>query len=134
MIPTYLTRLRYADRAEAGAASVVWLSMIVLCLMLGLVAFAISEFASTRARVAGAADLAALAAANNVLHPDACARAARTAMANGARLSVCRLAGTDVEITVEGRAGGALERLAQAAGKSPPPIVVNARAGQREAQ
>lgn len=119
-------------RGERGSATVLWISIIMICVLVGLVAFALTEFASARARVAGAADLAAIAAANRALDSDGCQRAARIATANDATLRTCRVEGTEATVVVEGRARGALARIAAAAGRSAPKIVVNAHAGQPE--
>lgn len=119
---------RLAD--DRGSATVAWLAALVLCMTLGAVAFAVAEFASARARVAAAADLAALAAANRALFSDGCERAAAVARSNDAVLRSCSADGMDATVRVEGQARGALARLAQAAGQSAPLIVVDAKAGQ----
>ncbi len=116
--------------ADRGSVTVVWLAALLVCLMLGTVAFALTEFASARARVSAAADLAALAAANRALFDDGCERAAAVARVNDAVIQSCRVDGMDVVVTVAGRARGALDRLARAAGQSAPRIVVEAKAGQ----
>lgn len=118
--------------ADRGSVTVVWLAALLVCLMFGTVAFALTEFASARARVSAAADLAALAAANRTLFDDGCERAAAVARANDAEMESCRVDGMDAVVTVAGRARGALDRLARAAGKSAPRIVVEAKAGQPE--
>lgn len=117
---------------DRGSATVVWIAALVLFLVFGSVAFALTEFSSARARVSAAADLAALAAANRAMFADGCDRAAAIARANDAQLRTCERTGSDVVVSVEGRARGALARLARAAGHSPPLIVMDARAGQPE--
>lgn len=117
---------------DRGSATVVWLAALTMCMVFGTVAFAIAEFASARARVSAAADLAALAAANQVLTSDGCERAAAIARKNDAVLRSCSVEGLDARVTVEGRARGALARLAKAAGQSAPLVVVSAKAGQPE--
>lgn len=119
-----------AGKEDRGSATVVLLAAIFMCMMLGTVAFALTEFASARARVSAAADLAAIAAANRALTGDGCAQAAKVARANDATMQRCETAGLDVVVTVQGRARGALARMAQAAGQSAPLIVVEAKAGQ----
>ena len=37
-------------RGERGSATVLWISIIMICVLVGLVAFALTEFASARAR------------------------------------------------------------------------------------
>lgn len=118
--------------ADRGSATVIWLTAVVMCVVFGVVALALTEFASARARVSAAADLAALAAARRTLYSDGCQRAAQVARENDSTLRGCRVDGTDVEVEVEGRARGALAHLAQMAGRVAPRIVVQARAGQPE--
>lgn len=127
-----LGRSRDGADSDRGSATVIWLAALVLCMVFGLMAFALTEFSSARARVSAAADLAALAAANRAMFGDGCDRAAAIARANDARLRTCERNGTDVVVTVEGRARGALAYLARAAGQSPPMVVMDARAGQPE--
>jgi secretion/DNA translocation related TadE-like protein len=56
-----------------------------------------------RHRTETAADLAALGAAVHVPDGDACSAAAVIAERNGGRLGSCRVAGSDVEVTVSRR-------------------------------
>lgn len=119
-------------RADRGSATVMLLAAMALCMVVGMVALAMTEFASARARVSAAADLAALSAASRALYSDGCDRASEVARENDAVLRSCHLEGTDAVVAVEGRARGVLARLARMAGKSAPQIVVDARAGQPE--
>ena len=118
--------------SDRGSATVLSLGAVMFCLLLAIVGLALTEFASTRARVSAAADLAALAAAGRPWAGDGCHVAAEVAKANDARLRRCRIDGVDAEVAVDGQARGILAQVARAAGKHPPLIVVNARAGQRE--
>ncbi|MFC7883635.1 Rv3654c family TadE-like protein [Streptomyces sp. NPDC057376] len=104
-----------ADRGSATVWSVG--AVAVLCLVFGVV-LALGQAVVARHRAAGGADLAALAAAD---HWDrggtaACARAARIAAAQGARLVSCVLTGQVSDVTV-------------ASGRGPFTAEVRARAG-----
>lgn len=92
------TRLvrRYLD--ERGSASVLVALWSVVLTMLAAAAIALSSALAAREAVAAAADLAALAGASATLTQpgQACARAGAIARANGATLTECRVAGTDV--------------------------------------
>ncbi|MFE0810690.1 Rv3654c family TadE-like protein [Streptomyces sp. NPDC058794] len=107
-----------AGNTDQGSATV-WSvgAVAVLCLVFGVV-LALGQAVVARHRAAGGADLAALAAAD---HWDrggtaACARAARTAAAQGARLVSCVLTGQVSDVTV-------------ASGRGPFTAEVRARAG-----
>ncbi len=121
-----------AGGTDRGSATIVWLTAVVMCVVFGVLALALTEFASARARVSAAADLAALSAASRTLYSDGCQHAAQVARENDSTLRSCHIYGTEVEVAVEGRARGALARLARMAGKVAPRIVVQARAGQPE--
>jgi secretion/DNA translocation related TadE-like protein len=129
-----VSRQRFGVSGDQGSATILWLSALMVCLVFAVVGFALTEFASARARVAAAADLSALAAAGRPWLSDGCQQAAEIAKANDARLRSCRIDGTEVDVEVDGRARGILASVAGAAGKSPPLIVVSARAGQRESE
>ncbi len=122
------TRWR-ADRADRGAATVVWLTAISLVLVLGLVGIAMTELASGRAKAAAAADLGALAGAEHVLDGTQCAVARRIVAANGATLTRCSTASSDVEVQVAVSPGKLLTALAARAGNRAPRIKMTARAG-----
>ncbi|MFC8868197.1 Rv3654c family TadE-like protein [Streptomyces sp. NPDC057148] len=104
-----------ADRGSATVWSVG--AVAVLCLVFGVV-LALGQAVVARHRAAGGADLAALAAADHWGRGGtaACARAARIATAQGARLVSCVLTGQVSDVTV-------------ASGRGPFTAEVRARAG-----
>lgn len=107
-------------RADQGAATAL---VLACCLVLGVATgfgLLVSATATTRHRMAAAADLAALAAASRVLQPPAlaCAAAARVARANGGRLTGCEVAGTIATVTVERPAPGWLPGLGSSVGRA----------------
>ncbi len=87
--------------ADRGAASV-WTAFAAcaLCVVFGAV-LALGQAVAVRHRAGGAADLAALAAADRALwgEAEACAAAGRVAAAQGAELVRCRVAGAEAEVT-----------------------------------
>ena len=89
-------------RGDAGSASLLVAFWIVVFVMLAGVGIVLTSVLATRAKVAAAADLAALAGASATLElPDrACARAGEIAARNGAALSECHVAGTEVWVSV----------------------------------
>ncbi|MFC7981371.1 Rv3654c family TadE-like protein [Streptomyces sp. NPDC057336] len=111
--------MRIRDGNTDRGSATVWSvgAVAVLCLVFGAV-LALGQAVVARHRAAGGADLAALAAAD---HWDrggtaACARAARIAAAQGARLVSCVLTGQVSDVTV-------------ASGRGPFSAEVRARAG-----
>lgn len=89
-------------RGDRGSATV-WAALLtgVLCLVFGA-ALAMGQAVLARHRAGGAADLAALAAADHAMDGPAaaCARAARTAAAQSARLVRCAVTGETADVTV----------------------------------
>jgi secretion/DNA translocation related TadE-like protein len=83
---------------EAGSASVLVALWSVVLTMLAAGAIALSSALAAREAVSAAADLAALAGASATLIEPAraCSRASAIAAENGATLSECRVAGTEV--------------------------------------
>lgn len=80
------------DGRERGAVAVHAVSVGVLLLVLTLVMVQATSLVRMRHRVAGAADLAALAASRaSVAGDDGCEAARRVARRNGARLVSCRM-------------------------------------------
>ncbi|MFZ1854962.1 MAG: Rv3654c family TadE-like protein [Candidatus Nanopelagicales bacterium] len=116
-------------RADRGAATIYVMAMALICLVAAVVAVAIGEVAITRARASSAADLAALAAADNRQSGAPCARADSVAAAGGARLTSCEQVGSDVLVQVEDQLPRMVRMLAGAAGQRAPIIHVVARAG-----
>ncbi|MFE9628605.1 Rv3654c family TadE-like protein [Streptomyces sp. NPDC006527] len=104
--------------SDRGSASVWTVGAIaVLCVVFGVV-LALGQAVLARHRAAGAADLAALAAADHWTDgaSAACARAERVAGAQGARLVRCAVVGEISDVTA-------------AAGRGPFSAEVRARAG-----
>jgi secretion/DNA translocation related TadE-like protein len=101
---------------DRGAAAVLVLAMAAVLVLAGATVTAVAAVAVARQRAATVADLAALAAAQRALEGqvDACTRAARTAAANGARLTSCRLDGDVAEVVAEVRPPGRLGELGAA--------------------
>lgn len=120
-------RLATDDR---GAATVLWVAMLLVILWVAVIAIALAEFAVSRTKADTAADLAALAGAQVVLTGNLCTAAEQVAADNDARLRSCGVQGTDVVITVERPVGRIFQHIASLAGKSPPKITANSRAGQ----
>ncbi|MEU9856810.1 Rv3654c family TadE-like protein [Streptomyces sp. NPDC047974] len=92
---------------DQGVASV-WTAFAAcaLCVVFGAV-LALGQAVAARHRAGGAADLAALAAADRAVRgePEACAAARRVAAAQGAELLHCRLTGAEAEVTARVAAG-----------------------------
>ncbi|MFC9733047.1 Rv3654c family TadE-like protein [Streptomyces roseolus] len=92
---------------DRGVASV-WTAFAAcaLCVVFGAV-LVLGQAVAARHRAGGAADLAALAAADRALRgePEACAAARRIATAQGAELLHCRLTGAEAEVTARASAG-----------------------------
>ncbi|MFF6790894.1 Rv3654c family TadE-like protein [Streptomyces filamentosus] len=88
-------------RDDRGAATV-WTAVAAcaLCVVFGCV-LALGQAVAARHRAGGAADLAALAAADRALwgEAEACAAASRVAAAQGAELALCRVTGAEAEVT-----------------------------------
>ncbi|WP_327162822.1 Rv3654c family TadE-like protein [Streptomyces zaomyceticus] len=94
-------RGRRGPRADRGAATV-WAAFAAcaLCVVFGAV-LALGQAVAARHRAGGAADLAALAAADRALwgEAEACAAAFRVASAQGAELVGCAVRGELAEVT-----------------------------------
>ncbi|MGV1037229.1 MAG: Rv3654c family TadE-like protein [Candidatus Nanopelagicales bacterium] len=116
-------------RADRGAATIYVMAMALICLVAAVAAVAIGEVAIARARASSAADLAALAAADNRQSGAPCERAGSVAAAGGARLTSCEQVGSDVLVQVEGQLPHLVRVAAGAAGQRAPTIHVVARAG-----
>ncbi|MEW2128891.1 Rv3654c family TadE-like protein [Streptomyces sp. NPDC005435] len=115
------TARRGRGRGDQGSATVWSLGAIaVLCVVFGAV-LALGHAVAVRHRAAGAADLAALAAADHWAEGDAaaCARAERVATAQGARLVRCVLSGEVSDVSA-------------GAGRGPFTAEVRSRAGPAE--
>lgn len=93
-------RRRGSDR---GSASIWVLATGLVLLAAGLAGATVGAAHVAQHRAQVAADLGALAGAVRAWQgePAACARAAELAVANGARLTRCTLAGLDLTVTVQ---------------------------------
>jgi secretion/DNA translocation related TadE-like protein len=88
---------------DRGAASVLLLAVGLVLVMAGLGGAAIGTARVARHQAQNAADLAALAGATDAVFGEsvACARAARLAAANGARLTSCTVDGLEIVVRAE---------------------------------
>jgi secretion/DNA translocation related TadE-like protein len=106
----------------------VWaLALVNLLLVTGLAAAAVTAQAVARQRVAAAADVAALVAAQSEGNP--CTQAADSARANGMELTACTTLGPDVVVSVAAAAPGVVVRLLGLLGRVASPVTASARAG-----
>jgi secretion/DNA translocation related TadE-like protein len=98
---------------DGGSASVLVALWSVVLTMLVAGAIALSSALAAREAVSAAADLAALAGSAATLSDpaDACTRAARIARENGARLTECRVGGTEVWVVAQVPAPPAVQWL-----------------------
>ncbi|MFE9556219.1 Rv3654c family TadE-like protein [Streptomyces sp. NPDC006703] len=99
--------VRGARGGDRGSATV-WVALTVatMCAVFAAV-LGLGQVVAARHRAGGAADLAALAAADRALwgSPDACAKAAEVARAQGAELVRCSVAGEIADVRVRARFG-----------------------------
>ena len=116
--------MRSADRGSATILTVALISVLMSC---GVVGLAVVQAALITARVQMAADLAALAGAQDTGDP--CGASAAVAEANGAAITGCRIDGPDVVVAVTMPAPALVERMALAAGRPSPEVSAQARAG-----
>lgn len=114
-------------RDDRGSATVWSLVLMTVLLMTGCLAMTVAQIAIARQRLASAADLAALAAAQN---PGAgCARAHHFARSNGVELGSCRFDGVDHWVEVWLPAPSMLTSMAMLMGEPVPDLRVTSRAG-----
>ena len=116
--------MRSADRGSATILTVALISVLMTC---GVVGLAVVQAALVTARVQMAADLAALAGAEDA--DDPCGASAAVAEANGAFITGCRIDGPDVVVAVTMPAPALVERMALATGRPSPVVSAQARAG-----
>ncbi|GAA3394034.1 Rv3654c family TadE-like protein [Streptomyces roseoviridis] len=113
--------MRGTVRADRGAATV-WTAVAAcaLCVVFGAV-LALGQAVTARHRAGGAADLAALAAADRALwgEADACAAANRVATAQGATLVRCGVSEDIADVTARVTLGAWTTEIRSRAG--PPP-------------
>lgn len=110
--------MRERCRGDRGVAGVMVLALAVVVLALAAVQASLAAVAVARHRAAGVADLAALAAAQQVRSGSACAAAGRAAVAGGATLVSCAVDAADVHVVVEVRPPGPLGDLGAARGRA----------------
>ena len=115
-------RLRTRFDDDGGAGAVLALALVMVVVTIGLSGVAVASALTARQRVVGAADLAALAAADaasGAIGGAPCDVAASVARGNGARLTGCDSDGLVVSVTVAGSFAGI-------------PIAARSRAGPPE--
>ncbi len=113
----FRTRPRWGD--DRGAGTVLALALVMAVVVIGMSGVGLAAALTARQRVIGAADLAALAAADaasGAIGGVPCEVADGVARANGERLSACGTEGLVVSVTVVGSFAGI-------------PIPVHSRAG-----
>ncbi|MGW5866294.1 Rv3654c family TadE-like protein [Streptomyces sp. NPDC055239] len=111
-----------SDRGDRGAATVwVVVVMAVLCVICGAV-LAMGQVIVARHRAGGAADLAALAAADHWTEgrSGACAEAGRVAEAQGVRIVRCGLRGEISDVTAAAGFGPFVTEVRSRAGPAGP--------------
>jgi len=102
-------RARARLRDDRGSGAVLALALVMAVVTIGLSGVTLAAALTARQRVIGAADLAALAAADaasGAIPGQPCAVAAEVASGNDARLTVCRSSGLVVSVTVVGAFAG----------------------------
>lgn len=111
---------RVGQAQDGGSASIWILAAMSLVLLAGFVASSVGAACVARHRAESAADLAALAGAARAAtgKPDACARAAAVAVANGGQLVACDVLGADVLVTVSVTPPGLPARFGRARGRA----------------
>ncbi|MFE6065934.1 Rv3654c family TadE-like protein [Streptomyces sp. NPDC056525] len=111
-------------RGRDRGAATVWAAFAAcaLCVVFGAV-LALGQAVAARHRAGGAADLAALAAADRALwgEAEACAAAARVAAAQGAELVGCAVRGELAEVTARVARGPYRPEVRSRAGPQAPP-------------
>ena len=101
--------MRSALRDERGAGVVLALAIVGVVVLLATAMVGLGAVLAVRQRVIGAADAAAVAAADvaiGIAPGDPCTVAAHVAAAGGARVQRCALDGLVVTVTVAGSAAG----------------------------
>lgn len=118
-----------AIHAECGMATVLMASVLGgLLILVGAIAVVV-DVAHTKSRASTAADMAALAGANEVLFGEPCQRAQAVAHANSAELQSCTIEGEDVQVAVETSMQGALRAVFRSVRSADPKVTGVSRAG-----
>jgi secretion/DNA translocation related TadE-like protein len=113
-------RRRASREGDEGSATVWAVGGIAALFLVAAVVLATGSVVQTRHRVAGAADLASLAAASHAPEGTtaACGRAQWVAARMGARVTSCRLSGWNVLVEVSAPLPGELARFGTATARS----------------
>lgn len=123
---------RFSRTADRGVATV-WTAVLAsaLCAVFAVM-LSLGQVVVVRHRAGGAADLAALAAADHALEGQspACAEAKRVAAAQGARVVRCAVTGEIADLTAEARSGPFRSRIRARAGPAAPDIGPDAADGR----
>lgn len=114
-------------RDERGSATMWTLVLMTVLLLAGCLAVTVAQVVLVRQRLVSAADLAAVAAAQQPAQ--GCARAAHFAQANGVDLDSCWFDGLDHWVVVRRDAPSLLVRIATLVGAKAPDLRVTSRAG-----
>lgn len=112
---------------DQGSATVWTVALITVLLITGCLAMTVAQIALARQRLSSAADLAALAAAQNPAR--GCSQAAHFAHANGVEMGSCHFDGVDHWVEVWLPAPTLAVRMATLLGERAPEIRVTSRAG-----
>ncbi len=117
------TRSRAPGAASDRGSATVWTvgALAVLCVVFGAV-LAMGQAVVARHRAGGAADLAALAAADHWMDggTEACVQAGRVARAQGTRIVRCAVRGEIADVTVEAGRGPLTAEVRSRAGPAGP--------------
>ena len=108
--------------SDLGAGTVLAIALVSVVVVFGLAGVSLAGGLTARQRLIGAADLAALAAADaasGAIVGVPCEVAAAVARGNGARLAGCEPEGLVVSVTVSGSFAGIPITAAARAGPSP---------------
>jgi secretion/DNA translocation related TadE-like protein len=120
-----VVRIRHADRGSALLLTLIGAAVVGTC---AVVALGAGDLVVHRQHLEHSADAAARAAATS-LDADPCPVAERVARANSATVTICRLDGDDVVVTVVASAPSLVHRIAGRLGQRVPPITATSRAG-----
>ena len=124
---------RPLHRAERGAATVLVTACLGVLLLVGCALAVVAAMVAAHRSAQAAADLAALAGATAARDGgDPCATATSVAADNGARLTRCSTAGSEITVEVEVRGPrwlGQTHDLAAAARAGPADVPVGSGAG-----
>lgn len=116
-------------RDDRGVATVLMASILAgIMILVCAIAIAV-DVVHTKSQAATAADLTALAAAEQVLLGDPCATAVAVAHRNNSELASCDIQGEDVQVEVKTAMTGALKLLFRSVRSRAPQVRAVSRAG-----